>query len=419
MHDWHTCDGSGRLEGNGVAAGVTRRGVMVGMGMGLLAWATPAIAQLAIDPAKRDGNVLVVVFLRGGADGLSLVVPFGDETYYRLRPNLAIQRRLTHPLDGFYGLHPSLAPLLPLYESGRMAVVHACGSQDETRSHFEAMDTMERGAAKKEGPSSGWIARYLQASEQRSDSPLRAVAFGSTMPGSLIGATGSVALESLTDYRLDIDPRSLKLLERLYAPGKDEIAEAGRRTFDVLSAMDRLNVSGYRPESGAAYPESDLGKGLRQTAQLIKAGIGLEIACLDKGGWDTHVAQGTATAGWLPTLLDDMARSLSAFDTDLGGRMDGVTVVVMSEFGRRIAENSGLGTDHGHGGVMFVLGGGVRGGRVHARWEGLEKAVGPGDLPVTTDYRDVLADVARHRLRPAATREVFAGYSPGSLGLMG
>jgi uncharacterized protein (DUF1501 family) len=418
MHDWQTCDGSGRKPQAQVTAGLSRRGVIVGLGMGLLACAAPALAQVSIDPSRQEGNVLVVLFLRGGADGLSLVVPYGDDTYYRLRPNLGIPRKETLDLNGFFGLHPSLAPLHSVYQEGKLAVVHACGSHDQTHSHFEAMDTMERGAARQEGPSSGWVARYLKDSESPGDTPLRAVAFGATMPASLVGATSAIALESLGDFRLDVPPAARKALEGLYGSGRDEVSHAGRQTLDVLKTLEKLTVAPSPSTGGPSYPESDLAQGLRQTAQLIKANVGLEIACLDKGGWDTHVAQGTSTAGWLPSLLDDLAKSLAAFVADLGPRMDRVTVLVMSEFGRRIAENTGLGTDHGHGGVLFALGGGVRGGRVHADWPGLAKSVGPGDVPVTTDYRDVLAEAVACRLRPARLETVLAGHYPSALGIM-
>jgi uncharacterized protein (DUF1501 family) len=406
---------------NECAAAVTRRGLMVGASMALLGWATrrSALAQVAVGPkvGGREGNVLVVVFLRGGADGLSLLVPHGDEAYYRLRPNLSVPRRRLHDLDGFFGLHPSLAALVPLYQEGSLAAVHAVGSDDQTRSHFEAMDTMERGLARRDGPQSGWVARYLSATEPEDPSPLRAVALSHTTPTSLVGASHATTLESLADYRLDAPTPALAALESLYLPGHDAVAAAGRETFAVLRSLDRVDARNYRPEHSATYPESDLGTGLRQVACLVRADLGMEVACLDKGGWDSHVAQG-AEVGLVPLQLDDLGRSLAAFAQDLGPEMRRVTVLVMSEFGRRIAENAGLGTDHGHGGAMYVIGAGVRGGSVHARWPGLDHPIGPGDLNVTTDYRDVLAEALRARMGLADSSAVFPAHSASLLGLI-
>lgn len=390
--------------------------------MALLGWATrrSALAQVAISSGRRGRaqNVLVVVFLRGGADGLSLLIPHGDEAYYRLRPNLSVPRNRLHDLNGFFGLHPSLASLTPLYDAGSLVALHAVGSDDQTRSHFEAMDTMERGLARRDGPQSGWVARYLSATEPADPSPLRAVALSHTTPTSLVGASHTTTLESLSDYRLDAPPAASASLENMYLPGRDAVAAAGRETFEVLRSLERVDARNYRPSHAAQYPDSDLGIGLRQVACLVRADLGMEVACLDKGGWDTHVAQGS-DVGWLPIQLDDLGRSLAAFAQDLGPDMGHVTVLVMSEFGRRIAENAGLGTDHGHGGAMFVLGGGVRGGRVHAKWPGLDHPIGPGDLDVTTDYRDVLAEALRTRMGLQDSSAVFPGYQAAPLGLIG
>ena len=355
MSDWHTCEGSGTSRPSGrsnlAAASISRRGVMVGASLGVLGWVTrrSALAQVAMGPKHSGRNVLIVIFLRGGADGLSLVVPYADEAYYRLRPTLAIPRNKLHPLDNFFGLHPSLAPLLPLYERRELAVLHAVGSQDQTRSHFEAMDTMERGLARREGPQSGWVARYLAATSTDDPSPLRAVALGHVTPTSLVGATESTTLDSLSDYRLSAPPSARRALEELYQPGKDEVAHAGRQTFEVLRTLDRLNPESYQASNGAKYPATDIGLGLKQVACLLRADVGMEVACLDRGGWDTHFGQGV-DKGLLPMQLDDLGHSIAAFAQDLGTEMSRATVVVMSEFGRRIAENASLGTDHGHGG---------------------------------------------------------------------
>lgn len=422
MNQWETCEGSrgGSASSNLAAASATRRGLLVGASLGLLGWATrrSALAQVAMGSRRENQNVFVVVFLRGGADGLNLLVPHGDEAYYRLRPTLSVPKGKLLDLDGFFGLHPSMTALEPFYRSGMLAPIHAVGSDDQTRSHFEAMDTMERGLARRDGPQSGWVARYLAATESANPSPLRAVALGYTTPTSLVGASHATTLASLGDYRLDVDPSIRSSLESLYGAGKDEISHAGRETFEVLQTLDKLDVKQYKPMDGAKYPDSDLGAGLKQVACLIRADVGMEVACLDKGSWDTHVGQGTE-AGWMPTQMDDLSKSLAAFATDMGPEMRRVTVLVMSEFGRRIAENAGLGTDHGHGGAMFVIGGGVKGGKVHAQWQGLDHPVGPGDLGVTTDYRDVLGEILSRRMGVANTESVFAGHRATPLGIVG
>lgn len=415
------CDGTGIDGGradDSVGTSFSRRGLLVGASLGLLGWATrrSALAQVAVGSAK-ERNVLVIVFLRGGADGLNMLVPHGDDGYYRARPAVGVARAKALDLDGFFGLHPALAPLLPIYHEGRLAAIHAVGSDDRTHSHFEAMDTMERGVADRNGPSSGWVARYLAATESVDPSPLRAVALGTKTPTALVGATHATTVGSLSDYRLDVPPKQRRALEALYGSGKDEISHAGRATLDVLHTLERLDPKSYRPQNGVTYPKSDLGVGLSQVACLVRAEVGMEVACLDHGIWDTHVAQG-AEAGWMPTLMSDLGLSLAAFDRDLGAEMGRVTVVVMTEFGRRIAENAGLGTDHGHASAMFLLGGGLRGGRVHGRWPGLDHPVGPGDLAVTTDYRDVLAEVLRAKMNVRDTGSIFAA-SGARVGVVG
>lgn len=392
-----------------------------------------ALAQVAVRPEAEaaEGNVLVVIFLRGGADGLNVVVPYGEDAYHRARPTL----RLRSPkessgdraldLDGFFGFHPSLAPILPLYKDGRLAVFHAVGSNDETRSHFEAMNAMERGLAQQnDGVSSGWLARHLQATPSAKATPLRAVAFGSTMPDSLRGATQALALQSLYDFRLDGgDADRAKLLasalSMAYAQEGDEMSLAGRETLRVLDQLNSLKPNDYQPAGGASYPDTGLGQGMKQTAFLIKAGVGLEVACLDMGGWDTHVAQGAGT-GWQAGLLAEVAQCMAAFHADLGAKNARVTTVVQTEFGRRLNENTGLGTDHGHGSFMFLMGGGVQGGKVYGDWPGLEKhqLTGPGDLVVTTDYRNVLAELLQKRHENHGLASVFPGLRPSFTGVL-
>jgi uncharacterized protein (DUF1501 family) len=425
--DWMSCDGSGRVSQRSDVAGSagmlpasetpeshilpSRRNFLVGLGLSSLAWAMPrtALSQIAVDPAKKNSgkNVVVSLFLRGGADGLNIVVPYAEDAYHRARPNL----RLLKPnassvkdrvldLDGFFGFNPALADLLPFYREGELAVVHAVGSGDQTRSHFEAMNTMERGLqAGSAGDASGWLARHLAATEPAKRSPLRAVAFGGTMPDSLRGATSAIAINGLDEFRLvtDEEAEMTAALKDLYGSGKDAMSFAGAETLQVLDTLNRLDPKAYRPSNGASYPKSELGRAFEQVALLIRADVGLEVAVLDRGGWDTHVAQGVAT-GLLSGNLQDLGASLAAFARDLGPEMARVSVAVQTEFGRRLQENSGLGTDHGRASVMVLLGGGAKGGKVYTRWPGLEdhQLEPPGDLRVTTDYREVLSAVLTH-----------------------
>lgn len=438
---------------------LTRRQILTGAALAAAAGGAngvgrqvSALASVTVGPrGERKGcDTLVALFLRGGADGLNIVVPHGDDDYYRLRPTLSLPRPNDRgsavkarvlDLDGFFGLHPALAPLLPIYQAGELAVVHAVGSGDQTRSHFEAMATMERGLARQSGAASGWLARHLASTAEDGESPLRAIAVSETMPDSLRGATNATALRSLSDFRL-IAPDTLptgsggkafhadyrtaavtESLRSLYSkapnPSLQSVVGAGRESLAAMEAVRRLDPAHYRPDPNAKYPDNDLGNGFRQVACLVKGGVGLEVACLDMGGWDTHVAQGR-DAGWQPALLGDLGRALAAFTTDIGPKIANVTIIVMTEFGRRAYENSGLGTDHGRAGMMLLAGGGVVGGKVYAQWPGLaaEKLEEPGDLRVTTDYRDVLAEVLAKRLRNESLGDVFPDYTPRFGGLL-
>ncbi len=441
QHDWWSCDGRGHTNSPvakpRLSPRFSRRGVLTGAAVGAVSWlaGSKALAQLAVAPKTVPGkrDVLVSIFLRGGMDGLGIVCPYGEAAYYKLRPSLALAKPNDNSakvedrcidLDGFFGLNPKLAPLLPLYREGKMAFVHALGSGDPSHSHFEAMDAMERGLHHEgEHAASGWLSRHLLTTPAKKETPLRAVAIGATLPNSLGGATDALALESLDQFRISNDSGNEAVfreeLEALYAAGKDTLTTAGRETLEVLSTLNRLNPSGYKPDHGAAYPKSDLGDALRQVAFLIRADVGLEVAVLDKGGWDTHVAQGS-TGGWLAYLLDDLGKALAAFAQDLGPELGNVTVVAQTEFGRRAYENSGAGTDHGHGSVMTVLGGGTIGGKVYGKWPGLEdhQLDGPGDLAVTTDYRSVLSEVITKRMGNPDAGKVFMDFSGQELGLV-
>lgn len=400
--------------------------LVLGNGLIALPAALPRVA-LADPHVGPAGDTLVCIFLRGGADGLNIVVPHGDDDYYARRPVLGIPRPDDNrarngrsvDLDGFFGLHPALAPLADVYTAGQLALVQAVGSPDETRSHFEAMDLMERGATRN-GDYTGWLARHLATLDTGNDSALRAIGVGDMLPASLTGAVSATALQSVGDYHLQADARAGELqtlLHALYNQEADLLSAAANQTLAAIEALAKVDAVGYTP-AGRPYPETDFGAALRMTAQLIKAAVGVEVATIDLGGWDTHVAQGGAD-GYMANLLTELGDGLAAFHEDLLTHLDGVTVVVMSEFGRRVQENGGLGTDHGHGNMMMVLGGGVNGRRVYADWPGLhdDALTGPGDLTITTDYRDVLGELLQKRLHNPRLADIFPGYTVNEVGL--
>jgi uncharacterized protein (DUF1501 family) len=382
--------------------------------------------RLAFAPAQDAprGDTLIVVFLRGAADSLNMVVPHGEKGYYARRPTLGIARPddasvsaglRAVDLDGFFGLHPALRPLLPAWQAGQLAPIQACGAPDESRSHFRAMELMERGVDDERGPASGWIGRHLATLNTGNLSPLRAVGLGQLPPRSLSGAVAVSALRSITDFHLGGDAAAVAQMQAalttLYAGG-DPLSLVGQETLQILDTLQALDPLGYVPAHGARYPESEFGMGLRQVGMLVKAEVGLEVAAIDVGGWDTHFAQG-GSEGLMAGLLADLGQGLAALHADLGDHMDRLTIVTMSEFGRRVQENGSLGTDHGHGSLMLLMGGNVRGGQVQGTWPGLDpdQLVGPGDLAVTTDYRDVLAEVCIKRLNNPALAEIFPGYN--------
>lgn len=392
-----------------------------------LAMWPPGMPRLAFAPAHTAprGDVLVCVFLRGAADALNIIVPHGDEDYYRARPTLAIPRpddhratagRRTLDLDGFFGLHPALAPLTEFWQAEHFAAVHALGAAEEERSHFKAMALMERGVGDETGPASGWLGRHLAALDTGNNSPLRAVSIGEMVVRSLRGPVPATALRSIADFHLGGDARAIAemqaALSTLYAQGNPLDAPAAE-ALQTLETLTRLNEQTRPDNVSTIYPEDEFGRGLQQVARLIKAEVGLEVACLDLGGWDTHIAQG-GSEGLMARQLGQLAEGLAAFYTDLGAATDRLLVVVMSEFGRRVSENGGFGTDHGYGGAMLLLGGQVVGGRVHGHWPGLapEQRIGPGDLAVTTDYRDVLAEVVSRHLNNPHLNLVFPNYQP-------
>jgi uncharacterized protein (DUF1501 family) len=383
-------------------------------------------------------KILIAVFQRGAVDGLSMVVPHGDRDYYSSRGSIAVARpsagsaETTVDLDGFFGLHPAMASLKPLWDDRRLAIVHACGSPDATRSHFDAQDYMETGTPGVKTTPDGWLARGLQAAPTGGASPLRAVAVGPQLPRALRGDVGAVAMGTVADFDVKQDAGRMgggsvnarRGFESLYEQGvKDILHGTGRETFEAVKMLKAANPQRFQPDNGAKYPRARLGESLKQIAKLIKADIGLEVAFADMGGWDTHANQGNEK-GQLAQRLAELSQSLAAFDRDLGDRMADVVILTMSEFGRTVRENGNRGTDHGHATAMLVLGGPVKGGRVAGRWPGLarEQLYEERDLAVTTDFRNLFAEVATRHLGVPASATLFPGFSthpakdPGVLG---
>jgi uncharacterized protein (DUF1501 family) len=376
----------------------------------------------AASPARR--KVLIAIFQRGAVDGLNMIVPFGEREYYASRPSIAIPRPGAEEgavdLDGFFGLHPRMAALKPLWDSHQLAIVHACGSPDGTRSHFDAQDYMETATPGVKSTQDGWLNRYLHAREHADATPFRAVALAAQLPRALQGDQPALAMNQIGQFGIRAGQGTDMMqasFESEYALAADRVLNGtGARAFDAVRMLKSADPAKYQPENGADYPRSAFGDALRQIAQLVKADVGLEVAFAEAGGWDTHVNQG-AGVGQLAGRLDDFARSIFALSRDLGDRMADVMIVTMSEFGRAVAENGNRGTDHGHGNAMMIIGGGnVRGGHVYGRWPGLarEQRYEGRDLAVTTDFRAVFADVVRQHLGVTDTRTIFPGFTPGA-----
>jgi uncharacterized protein (DUF1501 family) len=383
-----------------------------------------ALAEgLSVAPNGRR-KTLITIFQRGAVDGLNMVVPYGERNYYDLRPTIAIAQpgrgasgESAIDLDGFFGLHPSLAPFKPLWDAKRLAVVHAAGSPDNTRSHFDAQDYMESGTPGRKSTPDGWLNRYLQTGGDPKASPFRAVAMAQNLPRALQGRAPALAISNLRDFTLRAGANTASLqggFEGIYEQSvNDALRGTGKETFDAINYLKQVNPSQYKPENGAQYPRGRYGEALMQIAQLIKAGVGLEVAFTDSGGWDTHRGEGGAR-GQLAVLLQQFAAGISALITDLGPRrMDDVVVLTMSEFGRTVRQNGTGGTDHGHANAMFVIGGAVRGGKIYGQWPGLrdDQLFEGRDLALTTDFRDVFGEVASKHLGGVNLQTVFPGYA--------
>ena len=399
---------------------------MVGIGSAPL-WLQRAL--YAADAASPRKKILVAIFQRGAADGLNVVVPHGEQAYYDLRPTIAVPRPSANgakdecaiDLDGFFGLHPALAPLKPLFDQRHLAIVDAAGSPDPTRSHFDAQDYMESGTPGLKATQGGWMNRALPKSEGKI-SPVRAISLGATLPRSMAGPNPAIAVQSLSSFQVR-NPDAARQFESMYLETKDPVLRAaGRETFEAVAMLQSIQRQSYTPAGGAQYPRSPFGDSLRQVAQLIKADVGVEMAFADIGGWDHHVNEvgQRASDGQLANKLRDFGQALAAFWQDMGDRMADVAVVTMSEFGRTARENGNRGTDHGHANCMFVMGGAVQGGKVYGKWPGLarEQLYENRDLALTTDFRDVLGELVSRHLGNPTLDAVFPGYHSKMLGLV-
>jgi uncharacterized protein (DUF1501 family) len=389
----------------------------------------PAFLARTVAAADAKRRVLITIFQRGAVDGLNMIVPFGERDYYSSRPSIAIARPgsgadAAVDLDGFFGLHPRLAPLKPLYDARQLAVVHACGSPDSTRSHFDAQDYMATATPGVKSTRDGWLNRYLHAKEHERATPFRAVAVAQALPRTLQGLAPALAIGQIDRFGIrggDAGMAEASFETEYAAAANTLMRNTGREAFNAIKMLKDTDPSRYQPANGAEYPRSAFGEALKQIAQLIKADVGLEVAYAESGNWDHHANEGGAT-GTLANRLDDLGRGLAALNRDLGDRMQDVVVMTMSEFGRAVAENGSRGTDHGHGNAMMVMGGGVRGGKVYGRWPGLarEQRYDGRDLEVTTDFRSVFSEVVRGHLGLVDTRPVFPGFtSPQQVGLLG
>lgn len=405
-----------------------------GVALSFLPTARERLAQRGRDRGPTRRPALVCIYLRGGLDALNALVPYAEKRYHELRPTLAIPAADDPDLgpgvvrlDGTFGLHPALSPLKPLWDAGRLAAIVNSGSPHPTRSHFDAQDFMEYAAPGLRNVQQGWLNRYLELSRgrvtPRADGGfvLRALGMQGLLPRSLRGTFPVLAVPE----RRVLNNRSIQeTYEDLYGPMdegmgldevRDEVLEVGRETLETL-AVYRRTVQRNRREDGPEYARGPYGQRLRDIAAILKADVDLEVACMDVPGWDHHANQG-GNSGLFHEMAGGLAKSLWAFAQDLGEHFERTLVLIVTEFGRTVRENGTRGTDHGRGGLMFLLGASVRGGRVHGKWGGLgeREMVDGRDLPVTTDFRDVFADVLRQHLAFDPPKSFFPDYSPKSV----
>ncbi|MGE0886821.1 MAG: DUF1501 domain-containing protein [Blastocatellales bacterium] len=385
---------------------------------------SPSFLTRTLAETSKNGRkkILITIFQRGAMDGLSAVVPFGDPTYYSLRPSIAVPRPnggqgAVIDLDGFFGLHPALSPFKPIYDSGQLAIIHAVGSPDSTRSHFDAQDYMESGTPGVKSTTDGWLNRYLQTNQRADASPFRAVSMGANLPRTMQGKASAIAMNSIRDFGIRAGGGEMGQavqggFEAMYQQTvNDALRGTGKETFDAVKMLKRVNPGQYQPSAGVNYPRGQFGERLKQIAQLIKSDIGLEVAFTDIGGWDTHANQG-AGQGQLAIRLTEFANGISALYADLKDFADDVVILTMTEFGRTAKENGNRGTDHGHASVMFALGGKIKGGNVYGKWPGLRAndLYEGRDLALTSDFREVFAEVAKNHLGATNLNAIFPGF---------
>lgn len=413
------CDMHGRdlpRRGGATRRGFLRNGALALVGTSAIPAFLTRSVYAQVDHAATAGKKLVVIFQRGACDGLNVVVPYAEPNYYAMRPTIGVKPKEVLDLNGFFGLHPAMASLKPLYDGGHLAIVHAAGSPDPTRSHFDAQDYMESGTPGLKSTPDGWLNRALASAPAGSKpTAFRAVALGTQVPRTLQGRLPAVAINNLQDFSVaGRGPQTSQLsdaFQSMYDQSSDTMLHGtGRETFEAVRMLKAANLSKYQTASGAAYPNTPFGNSMKQIAQLLKANLGVEAAFADIGGWDTHRDQGGAN-GQLANRLREFSDSIAAFWRDLGDGAEQVTVMTMSEFGRTAHQNGTGGTDHGHANVMLVLGGPVRGGKVYGRWPGLasEQLNEGRDLVVTTDFRHVLSEAVYKTLGATRLEEVFPG----------
>lgn len=391
---------------------------MVSLGLDPLFLARAAFASTRLRAYASTRPVLVCLFQRGAVDGLNMIVPHGDRLYYEERPRIAVPARDVVDLDGYFGLHPRLAALKTLWDNKSLAVIHAAGSPDSTRSHFDAQDYMESGTPGRRATPDGWLNRYCEHDREHLATPFRAVAFGPQLPRILAGSAPSLAIQDLQAFGVR-EPGAARdrltgAFEELYAGAATGLlATSSQEAFEAVQILSRANPTQYQPAGGVVYPRGRLGAAMLQIAQLIKANVGLQVAFADVTGWDTHVNQG-ASEGQLATRLAAFGQALAAFARDVGEGMRDVVVLTMSEFGRTIRENGSLGTDHGRATAMLVLGGPVNGGKVLGRWPGLDPAdrFEGRDVAVTTDFRDLFGEILTRHMRATDLSPIFPGFTP-------
>jgi uncharacterized protein (DUF1501 family) len=416
--DWG-CDMHGRDTSRRNA--VTRRGFMRGGALALVGTSViPSFLTRSIyaemTTAAANKKKLVVIFQRGACDGLNVVVPYQEKNYYAMRPSIAIQQKDVLDLNGFFGLHPAMAAMKPLYDQGHLAIIHAAGSPSTSRSHFDAQDYMESGTPDVKATPDGWLNRALQTDiEPGKPSAFRAVALGTQVPRTLQGKIPAIAVANLADFSVAGKGPQTSPISNAFQAMYDESSDAvlhgtGQETFEAVKMLKAADPASYKPANGVVYPATAFGNSLKQVAQLLKANLGVEAAFSDIGGWDTHQNQGSSQ-GQLANRLKEFSETIAAFWKDMGDDSENITLVTMSEFGRTARQNGTGGTDHGHANVMFVLGGNVKGGKVYGKWPGLnnEQLNEGRDLKVTTDFRNVLGEAAYKTLGSRQLDVVFPG----------